>query len=109
LTTLCEFKMMALMNAITDKRDWHRKVFEDEISDKWKKEAIESNQGVTEAMANWCIDELRYSAKTFDEGTGIAKAYDADVVKSDTAVPHDLKEALKNAVRPLEDVPASAK
>ncbi|KIL58130.1 hypothetical protein M378DRAFT_341318, partial [Amanita muscaria Koide BX008] len=31
------------------------------------------------------------------------------VVKSDTAVPHDLKEALKNAVRPLEDVPASAK
>ncbi|KIL66917.1 hypothetical protein M378DRAFT_123663 [Amanita muscaria Koide BX008] len=109
LTTLCEFKMMALMNAITDKRDWHRKVFEDEISEKWKKEAIESDHGVTEAMATWCIDELRYNAKRFDESTGIVTAYDADVVKSDTAVPHDLKEALKNAVRPLEDVPASAK
>jgi hypothetical protein len=84
-------------------------VFEDEISEKWKKEAIGSDQSVTEAMATWCIDELRYNAKTFDEGTGIVTAYDADVVKSDTAVPYDLKEALKNAVRPLEDVPASAK
>jgi len=31
--------------------------------------------------------------------------YTADVVKSDTAVPESLKNALKEAVKPLEDVP----
>ena len=51
----------------------------------------------------WCIEELRHKTKSF-EATGIVSAYDAGVVKSDSAVPEDLKEELRNAVKPLENV-----
>ncbi|KAH6912119.1 hypothetical protein BKA70DRAFT_826214 [Coprinopsis sp. MPI-PUGE-AT-0042] len=40
LTTLREFSMLQFMNAITDKENWHVKVFDNEIANKWKTEAI---------------------------------------------------------------------
>ncbi|KAH6903211.1 hypothetical protein BKA70DRAFT_1514913 [Coprinopsis sp. MPI-PUGE-AT-0042] len=42
LTTLREFSMPQFMNAVTDKKDWHIKVFDDHITDKWKKEVVDS-------------------------------------------------------------------
>lgn len=59
---------------------------------------------MTESMVEWCIDELRYKAKKFQE-TGIITAYDGDIVKSDTVIPPSLRNDLKVAVAPLEDVP----
>ncbi|KAF8055778.1 hypothetical protein FPV67DRAFT_797302 [Lyophyllum atratum] len=47
-------------------------------------------------------------AKTF-ETTGAVSVYNGDAVKSDTAVSDSLKEALKAAAAPLEEVPARGK
>ncbi|KAH6909367.1 hypothetical protein BKA70DRAFT_1426494 [Coprinopsis sp. MPI-PUGE-AT-0042] len=42
LTTLREFSMLQLMNSITDKDDWHIKIFDEAIAAKWKAEAVEA-------------------------------------------------------------------
>ena len=39
--TLRERCMLTFVNSITDKPDWNRKVFEEEILTKWKVEALE--------------------------------------------------------------------
>ena len=56
------------------------------------------------------IAELQYKAPSFQK-TGILSALelDATVVKSDTAVAPELKEELKAACTPLEDVPTRSK
>ncbi|KAH6891808.1 hypothetical protein BKA70DRAFT_1571941 [Coprinopsis sp. MPI-PUGE-AT-0042] len=43
LTTLREFSMLQFMNAVTDKKGWQTKVFDDHITEKWKKEAVDSS------------------------------------------------------------------
>ena len=79
-------------------------MFDDEIVKKWKQEALDSeNMDVTQEMVDWCIEELRFKAKIFEK-TGMVTAYDGDVVKSDYAVIEDLKGALRDAVKPLEDI-----
>jgi hypothetical protein len=115
--------MMRLMNQLTDKMDWDTKVrmtsnilqlptvltytqiFDDTIVAKWKAEVMSSPDiDITESMANWCFDELRYKSQQFKLTRAIT-VYDADIVKSDTAVPSSLQQALKAAAAPLEDVP----
>ena len=59
-------------------------------------------------MVDWCIDELRYKARIFEE-TGAVIVYNGDVVKSDTAISDSLKAALREAVIPLEDIPVREK
>ncbi|KAG6909613.1 hypothetical protein DXG01_016395 [Tephrocybe rancida] len=113
LTTLREFTMLDIMNKISDKPRWHikisnahsSKVFDDAIAQKWKEEILSADgMDVTVAMVEWCIAELRYKAKIFEK-TGAVSVFNGDVVKSDTTVPLSLKEALKAAVAPLEQVP----
>ena len=36
-----EVGMMIIMDQLTDKPDWHKKVFDDTIVEKWRKEALE--------------------------------------------------------------------
>lgn len=35
-----ELAMMSVMDRLTDKPDWHKKVFDEEIVSKWRKEAM---------------------------------------------------------------------
>jgi hypothetical protein len=60
---------------------------------------------MTEKMVDWCIAELQFKAKAFQENGGLVSVYNGDVVKSDTAVPPELQESLRAAVAPLEDIP----
>ena len=64
---------------------------------------------MTEKMLDWCIAELQFKAKAFQENGGLVSVFDGDVVKSDTAIPPDLQAALKAAVKLLEDVPEHLK
>ncbi|KAF8058766.1 hypothetical protein FPV67DRAFT_1523635, partial [Lyophyllum atratum] len=57
--------------------------------------AEEDEPDMAEKMFDWCIADLH--------------VYNGDVVKSDSAVPDSLKEALKAAAAPLEGVPAREK
>ncbi|KAH6891805.1 hypothetical protein BKA70DRAFT_1326180 [Coprinopsis sp. MPI-PUGE-AT-0042] len=95
LTTLREFSMLQFMNAVTDKVDWHIKVFDDDIAAKWQQEMVDAaiaafikerdaqdeDEGLpsqwpihtvprneslmTEEMATACIAELRHRAQSF--------------------------------------------
>ncbi|KAH8797931.1 hypothetical protein F5884DRAFT_814113 [Xylogone sp. PMI_703] len=105
LTPLREFTMLRIMDSITDKPNWNEKVFNETISEKWKHEMVHAeDRDVTEAMANWIIEELRYKAQIFKD-TGAVSIYNGDVVKSDIAVTSDLKQSLRSNVRILEDIP----
>jgi hypothetical protein len=60
-------------------------IFEEEISSKWRQEAMESGKAVSSKMMDWVIEELKYKAPKF-QATGIVTAFDGDVVKADAAV-----------------------
>jgi Protein of unknown function (DUF4246) len=40
LLPIRELAMMSIMDRLTDKEDWHKKIFNDEIVAKWRKEAM---------------------------------------------------------------------
>lgn len=54
-------------------------------------------------MFEWCIAELRWKASIYRD-SGLVRVYQADVVKSDTAIPQALNQALSAAVKDLERV-----
>ncbi|KAF3480408.1 uncharacterized protein GIQ15_05755 [Arthroderma uncinatum] len=97
--------MVRIMNDITDKPDWENKVFNSDITEKWKAELrANTEDDITEKMIEWIIAELQYRSKHFKE-TGMVPAYDGGVIKSDSAIPESLKESLRAAVSRLENVP----
>ncbi|CAK3792888.1 Hypothetical predicted protein [Lecanosticta acicola] len=114
--TLRERSMLALMADITDKPEWTRKVFDEGIVEKWRKEAAEHaktqvpERTVSQKMFEFCIAELRDYAKA-QEASNFVPALDADaaVYKSDAIITDDIKQSLRTAAAPLEDVPEALK
>jgi hypothetical protein len=52
--TVRERNMMQMINALTDKPDWRKKVFDETILAKWRAEAVtEEGQGFTEKMFDY--------------------------------------------------------
>lgn len=87
-------------------------MFDLEIIEKWRSETVEA-EGVdmTNAMFDFCIAELQHVAKNVypKRADRALVVFNGNVVKSDHAVPESVKIALQQAVKPLEDVPASQK
>ncbi|KFZ18677.1 hypothetical protein V502_04004 [Pseudogymnoascus sp. VKM F-4520 (FW-2644)] len=108
LNTHRDLLMMQVINSITEKPEWDRKVFDDKITSKWRKEIADSGKDITPKMIDWIIKELQWKADIFCK-TGKTVAFDAGVVKSDTLIPVELQQALKDAVHPLEDIPEEQK
>lgn len=109
--------MLALVNELSDKPDWTRKVFDKAIVEKWKEEALTMGwEKVVEygdmspEMVWKGILELRDKAKFYDEH-GFVPVLDVSscVVKSDVALTDELKASLRAAIAPLEQVPAKEK
>ncbi|KAI9043826.1 DUF4246 domain-containing protein [Aspergillus affinis] len=127
-----EILMMQVIDTITDKPDWERKVqylppsfriyvpwsmeltgfisqvFDDQIVAKWRDEIVASGQDITSKMMDWIFAELRWKADLYRE-KGHVVAYDTGVVKSDSAISLRLNRALRDAVRPLEEIPEEKK
>lgn len=105
--TAREVDMLGVMNALTDKTDWHKKVFDDEIVGRWKEEA-RAVPLISDMAWDWCLAELRDKAQRF-ERTGRILVLDTGsrVSKSDRRVPEVLRQELKDAIRPLLDQPDS--
>ncbi|KAF9449677.1 hypothetical protein P691DRAFT_812021 [Macrolepiota fuliginosa MF-IS2] len=108
MLTKRETAMLAFTNQITDKEDWEKKIYQESITNKWRAEVMEQNDDFTVTMFDYCLEELKYKAEIYGE-TGCINLFHGDVVKSDSAIPKDLQEALKVAVAPLENVPDQAK
>ncbi|KAF5660946.1 hypothetical protein FCIRC_11999 [Fusarium circinatum] len=109
--------MLKLINELSDKPEWWRKIKDEAISSKWKKEALEmdwtsyrKHADFTSAMADACISELRSKAELYEK-TGLMPVYDytTTVIKSDSLLTPDLARALQEGVKPLEDVPTELK
>ncbi|KAH7126646.1 hypothetical protein B0J11DRAFT_549549 [Dendryphion nanum] len=96
--TVRELSMLQLINSITDKPNWWKKVFDEEIIAKWHQEAS-ALALFSENLWTWCVAEIRDKAVEF-ERTGVVAAIDTGSrpIKSDTL-----------AVQPLQNLPDDKK
>ncbi|ELR05446.1 hypothetical protein VC83_03609 [Pseudogymnoascus destructans] len=127
-----EVFMMVLMDRLSDKVGWHKKVFDEEIVSKWRKEALEQPEDklfsqvveakgggikvsmprtriISEAAFDYCIKELREKAAHFQR-TGLIPTLDSagnTIVKSDTVVTPELQKDLRSAFDQLRADQAS--
>ncbi len=109
--TVREIAMLRLMDALTDKPEWTRKIFDEEISARWKKEAMAAPDGmISEKAWDWVLAELRDRAVEFTSAKRVL-SYDASsrVAKTDSLVPHELQQELKQGVSALLAVPDESK
>lgn len=103
--TVREIAMISFMNAVTDKPDWHRKVYDDGITAKWLQEAqAQPRSKMSDHAFEWCIRELRDKAQTY-ERTGFVKALDCQTstTKSDILITAELRNRLIDALKPLQE------
>ncbi|GME31037.1 hypothetical protein GTA08_BOTSDO13229 [Neofusicoccum parvum] len=111
-----ERSMLAVINALSDKPGWERKVFDDTIVARWRAEAVyappplqswsswtfTSRQGFNDAMFDFCIAELRDKATVYAEKRFVRVLDTATAVaKSDVAVSASLRKELVRAVAEL--------
>ncbi|KAM0360472.1 hypothetical protein ACHAP4_002551 [Fusarium culmorum] len=117
-----EVAMMIIMNELTDKPDWHVKVFDETIAEKWIEEALalpteplyhdivpsEVRGKVPKVILDrkcldFCIQELRAKAKFFEK-TGLVPTLDASasVVKADGYIDDSLRQSLQAAFTKLK-------
>src|SRR6202012_2409733 len=105
--TAREGSMLRLMDSMTAKPDWSKKIHNDEIVSKWRKEATAVPDSlINERAFDWCVEELRDKAKEFDAHHGAwTTTYEcgSSVAKADNLIPADLRSALKKQVQPLLD------
>jgi hypothetical protein len=105
--TVRELSMLQFMEVITEKPDWHKKVFNETIVKKWQDEILtQPNALINETTFEWCLLELRDKAKAFEEKSFVL-SYEGPnaVVKSDNYINKILKNKLKNATQPLLTIP----
>lgn len=56
ILTVRELNMMAIMDKITDKPDWDKKVFDETILSKWRQEALAiEGMDISEKMLDWVV------------------------------------------------------
>ncbi|PON27079.1 hypothetical protein TGAM01_v204027 [Trichoderma gamsii] len=122
-----EVAMMNIMEQLTDKENWHNLVFNDEIVNEWRKEALEKPnrvywkeatdkgpdardwevrrpRGIVDAATfDYCVKELRNKASYYVE-TGIIPTLDASaaIAKSDVLVAVSLRAELQEAFNKLK-------
>ncbi|KAI1875747.1 uncharacterized protein JN550_002033 [Neoarthrinium moseri] len=107
--TAREIAMLRVMNALTDKPNWHSKILDEAISEKWRAEAL-GMPLMSEKSWAWCLQELREKAKDYQEKQRVLCLDSASrVCKSDTLVGEDVRSALNKAVQPLLNIPDDKK
>lgn len=103
--TAREVAMLGVMSALTDKQDWHKKVFDEDIVGRWKEEA-RAVPLISDMAWDWCLAELRDKAKRLERiGRTLVLDSGSAVSKSDQRVPDALRQELKDAVGPLLERP----
>ncbi|KAK0703911.1 hypothetical protein B0T26DRAFT_657139 [Lasiosphaeria miniovina] len=126
-----EVAMMILMERLTDKPDWHKKIFDKAIIDKWRDETLTQPEDalyarivdgkdttkipkprcriMSPACFDYCIQELRCKAAFFKQ-TGLVYTLNTrenNIIKSDTVVSADVHSALRAAFGKLRAAQAA--
>ncbi|MFD8008864.1 DUF4246 domain-containing protein [Streptomyces sp. NPDC058955] len=101
--TLRELQMMECSAHVRAKPGWFEKRNDADIVARWTREAVA--QGLTEAQVRYVLDELGHYAALRDGRTGVEVSGVDGVWQSDALIDDGLRSRLREAVRPLEDVP----
>ncbi|KAF2756867.1 hypothetical protein EJ05DRAFT_421435, partial [Pseudovirgaria hyperparasitica] len=103
--TVREVSMIQVMDALTDKPEWTRKVSDDAIVDKWRQEARQMPH-MSDKAFDWCVLELRDKAKLHDEKKFVHTLDGGSrCVKSDKLVDESLRQQFVSLTQSLIDAP----
>ena len=101
LLTLRELQMVGFMEKVTDTPEWWSKVYDPQLAESWKNEAMSSDLDITPNMAQWIIDELRFKSLVYQNKMTVT-LHSGDVCKSDTIIPMELCLQLRDACAELK-------
>jgi hypothetical protein len=95
--------MVRLSNAIRRKQSWWCKVHDDEISEKWRNEAVASQpHHVDEDAWSYFLNELKWHSSQISAADDIRVSPVDGVFESDDLIPKELCEDLIEGVAKLE-------
>jgi hypothetical protein len=105
--TAKELAILQLMDAVTEKPDWDKKVFDDTIVNKWKTESQAQNGSlITDNTFDWCLKELRDKAEAFQAQKYVHTLEGpSTIIKSDSYISKMLQSELKKELLLLLDDP----
>jgi hypothetical protein len=99
ILTAKELAMLALINTLTDLPNWHRVVFDQQVTAQWREDAVASLSLINDKTWDWCLQELQEKARQFNQdGHLVVLNTSSGVCKSDMAVSSDLKSRLSKSV-----------
>ncbi|KAJ5093129.1 Protein of unknown function DUF4246 [Penicillium angulare] len=99
--TLREQAMVDVMEDLTDIPEWWKKIHDSNTAKEWKDTALKKGTDITDNMAEWIIEELKFKAMIYEVNHAVA-LYNGDITKSDTNVPSSIIEELRGATAILE-------
>lgn len=114
ILTAKELAILDLINTITDRPDWHRAIFDQQVTAQWREDAVASSSLINDKTWDWCLQELQDKARQFDrDGRLVVFNTNSGVCKSDAALSSDLTSQLSNSVdllshQAIREKPASA-
>ncbi|KAJ5906929.1 uncharacterized protein N7473_003845 [Penicillium subrubescens] len=99
ILTAKELAMLDLINTITDRPNWNRAIFDQQIIAQWQEDAMSSSSLINDKTWAWCLQELQDKARHFDQdGRLVVFNTSSGVSKSDTAISPELGSKLSNSV-----------
>ncbi|KAG9010228.1 hypothetical protein FRB90_007893, partial [Tulasnella sp. 427] len=113
--TLADLRLQEISYTLRSKPSWWTKYKNPEILAKWRAEIVKYEEEVVKAdrlsdqEIDYVLAELVGYDKMRDETTGIEQSCYACVYQSDRLIPDDLLQRLKEAIKPLENVPEDQK
>ena len=93
--------MLAWINELTDLPQWQRKVFDSDFVFEWKSKKVLTEYDATRAMADYCMDEVRYYVQSNHHKNAVP-AIDGGVIKSDESIDSIVKQGLLRAMDELK-------
>ncbi|KAK0373968.1 hypothetical protein CLIM01_08662 [Colletotrichum limetticola] len=104
--------MIAFIQEVTLEKDWNQRVFQEAALATWKDNLMERDWhrageirhgDFTDAMFEYCIDELQEKARLYNE-TGVVPVLDVQVriARSDRVISSDMRSTLQKAVGNIE-------
>ncbi|KAF4167591.1 hypothetical protein CNMCM6936_004855 [Aspergillus lentulus] len=99
ILTAKELAMLDLINTITERPNWHLRIFQQEEIALWREDALSSSSLIKGPTWSWCLKELQDKAREFEKrGHMLVFNTGSGVCKSDTAISPTTQAQLRDAV-----------
>ncbi|KAF4219015.1 hypothetical protein CNMCM6457_003314 [Aspergillus fumigatiaffinis] len=98
ILTAKELAMLDLINTVTERPNWHVRIFQQEEIARWREDAMSSSSLINDPTWNWCLKELQDKARGFEKrGHVLVFNTGSGVCKSDTAISSNIHSELRDA------------